>query len=486
MSDARTYKTTKIPFTRDGATSAAIVAMSIDVTAEKERARMLEFLASTDPLTNLSNRRHFYDVLETTLDTSYLTGRRSALLFLDLDRFKMVNDNYGHPIGDEILRQVARRIEARVCLGDELAFLRTESDRPTVSRLGGDEFMVLFPSINDSSQIENVAQRLMDSFAEPFDVGPDRLQLGASIGIAIYPEDGSDSETLVRHCDQALTSAKRSRRGRIEFYNTEISAAEERRHSLEVALRKAIELNEFTMHFQPIRDAQTTRLVGAEALIRWTSKDLGVVTPDEFIPVAEESGLVVPIGLIVVESVCEQMANWRNQGFVLPRISINLSARQLVEPDSFHQIEKIILEAGISGDSLEFELTEGSILSENPIVEETLTAFQEMGASLALDDFGTGYSSLSHLRRFSFQRLKIDKSFVGGLGTDDGDEELVRAVIALANRLNIQTVAEGVETEEQLNFLRAEGCDFVQGYLLGRPMPAADFERFLDLEKLED
>jgi EAL domain-containing protein (putative c-di-GMP-specific phosphodiesterase class I) len=225
--------------------------------------------------------------------------------------------------------------------------------------------------------------------------------------------------------------------------------------------------------------------VGAEALLRWTSSELGEVVPEEFIPVAEESGLVVPIGLLAVRTVCEQMFEWRRRGFGLPRVSVNLSARQLVESDFDLEVDRILRRAGVSGSALEFELTEGSILTENPVVEETLSELQGLGSSLALDDFGTGYSSLNHLRRFSFQRLKIDRSFVAELGTSTANEELVRAVIALAQKLNIETVGEGVETEEQLVFLRNEGCDLVQGYLLGRPVAATEFEAILELEKAE-
>jgi diguanylate cyclase (GGDEF)-like protein/PAS domain S-box-containing protein len=480
---SRTFRTTKIPFVLDESDPFAVVAMSIDVTEDMERSKLLHFLASTDPLTHLSNRRHFQDVLDKALTTAGRTHQRAALLFMDLDRFKMINDNYGHPTGDAVLRQVAERILGKVRFSDQVTTPDPETDGATVSRLGGDEFMILLPSIESPTDAAIVARRLMESLEAPFEVGSDRLQLGTSIGVAIYPEDGADPETLVRHCDQALTNAKRSQRGRVEFYSASISAAEERRHALELGLRRALERNEFTMHFQPIRDAHNARLVGAEALLRWTSEDLGEVTPDEFIPVAEDTGLVVPIGLIAVRSVCEKLAGWQARGLGLPQVSVNVSARQLVEPDSHHQINRILRETGVSGASLEFELTEGSILSENPMVEDTLSALQDLGATLALDDFGTGYSSLNHLRRFSFQRLKIDRSFVAGLGSQKGDEDLIRAVIALAQKLDIETVAEGVETEEQLVFLREEGCDFVQGYLLGRPVPAEEFERLLECEK---
>jgi EAL domain-containing protein (putative c-di-GMP-specific phosphodiesterase class I) len=236
------------------------------------------------------------------------------------------------------------------------------------------------------------------------------------------------------------------------------------------------------MHYQPIWGAQENQLCGAEALLRWESAELGTVSPGEFIPVAEESGLVIRIGEVVLRSVCEQIALWKKRGFELPVISINLSARQLIDINLRDQVEGVFRDTGVCGSEIEFELTEGSILTENPRVEETLNWLQEQGSTLALDDFGTGYSSLSHLRRFSFQKLKIDRSFVSGLGSSTGDEQLVRGVIALAQRLDIQTVAEGVETEQQLDILRGEGCDYIQGYLLGRPEPPESLERLFNKE----
>jgi EAL domain-containing protein (putative c-di-GMP-specific phosphodiesterase class I) len=239
------------------------------------------------------------------------------------------------------------------------------------------------------------------------------------------------------------------------------------------------------MHYQPIRDVRSAELVGAEALLRWTNPELGSVSPEEFIPIAEESGLVIPIGLFVIRAVCEEMARWQHEGLRVPRISINLSARQLADAQSAANISSILEDTGIGGGNLEFELTEGSILSENPIVESTLSSLRELGATFALDDFGTGYSSLSHLRRFRFQRIKIDRSFVRGICTTKDDEKLMRAIVALAKQLEMETIAEGVETEEQLEMLRSEDCEYAQGFLLGRPVPAVEFDRLLDREKLD-
>jgi len=482
----RTFRTTKVPFVQENSDDAAVVGVSIDVTEEKERERLLESLASTDSLTNLANRRSFHRILANVIDSAAHKRECAAVLFLDLDRFKTANDIYGHLAGDEVLRQVATRIQEIVRFNDPI--LPAENfmhDETTVSRFGGDEFIILLPKIAEPESPAIVARRLLDALSIPFKVGNDRLQLGASIGIAIFPTDGTDAESLLRHADQALTSAKQSGRARFEFFNQRIGAAEERRHTLEKALRDALDRNELSMHYQPIRDIRSAELIGAEALLRWTSPELGSVSPEEFIPVAEETGLVIPIGLYVVRAVCEQMALWQGQGYRVPRISINLSARQLADPQTATKIALILEESGIGGGNIEFELTEGSILSENPIVESTLSSLRQLGATFALDDFGTGYSSLSHLRLFRFQRLKIDRSFVSGICTTEDDEKLMRAIVALAKQLDLETVAEGVETEEQLSMLRNEGCDFAQGFMLGRPMPAIELERLLDREKAE-
>ncbi len=479
--ESRIYKTTKVPFIYDDSAPAGIVAMSIDVTQERERESQLNVLATTDPLTNLANRRDFQRVLDKSLARAMKSGHRIALLSLDLDHFKMVNDNYGHPVGDEVLRQVAERLRDNLRSGDHIEGLPAASHQVTVSRHGGDEFMVLLPNVAASIDAARVARRLIVAFEDPFQVGSDLLQLGVSIGIAVSPDDGKTSETLLRRCDQALTNVKRVLRGSFEFYNAELSAVEERRHALEQALRRALDRDEFTMHYQPIFDTQTSALCGAEALLRWESAELGIVAPDEFIPVAEESGVVVRVGEVVLRSVCEQIAHWRIQGYLVPTISVNLSARQLVDLDFREQVEQVFRSTGVQGSDIEFELTEGSMLAESRRVDETLDWLRGIGASLALDDFGTGYSSLSHIRRFSFQRLKIDRSFVLGLGVSCEDEQLVRGVIAFAHQLNIATVAEGVETEQQLQILKDEGCNSAQGYLLGHPESPDLFERLLEV-----
>lgn len=475
----RIFRTTVIPFDYDETEPLGIVAVSVDVTLERERETLLKVLASTDPLTNLPNRRNFQKILQSALARAARSSQQIALLSLDLDHFKMVNDNYGHPTGDEVLRQVADRLRENLRFGDRIGGSQAVPDQIVISRQGGDEFMILLPTITEPADAARVAIRLISALSEPFEVGPHQLQLGASIGIAIGPDDGATPEGLIRLSDQALNNVKKMLRGRFEFHNAELSAKVERRHQLEQGLRRALDRGEFNVHFQPIYDTETSLLCGAEALLRWDSAELGSVSPDEFIPVADESGLVVRIGELVFQTVCKQIALWRMRGLIVPQMSVNLSARQLLDATFSEQIQRILQENSVAASDIEFELTEGSIFTESPKIDETLQWLRDEGASLALDDFGTGYSSLSHIRRFSFQRLKIDRSFVSGLGVSKDDERLVRGVIALAHRLNIQTVAEGVESQQQLDILLSEGCNYVQGYLMGRPEPVEIFERLL-------
>lgn len=473
------FRTTKVPFYYDDTVSLGVVAVSIDVTQERERESLLKVLASTDPLTNLPNRRDFYRILEGALARALRSGQKMALLSLDLDHFKAVNDNYGHPVGDEVLRQVADRLRDNLRFGDRIGTREPESDQAIISRLGGDEFTVLLPSIATPTSAALVATRLISALSKPFEVGEHSLPLSASIGIAIGPDDGDTPEALVRLSDQALNNVKTVLRGGFEFHNAKLSAKAERRHALEQGLRHALENDEFTLYFQPIYEAKTKALCGVEALLRWKSGKLGVVSPDEFIPVADESGLVIPIGELVLQTVCQQIAQWRARGLTVPVVSVNLSARQLLDIEFCAQVERILQDSAVHASDIEFELTEGSVFTENTRIDETLRWLRDEGASLALDDFGTGYSSLSHIKRFSFQRLKIDRSFVSALGVSKEDEMLVRGVIAMARRLSIQTVAEGVESQQQLDILLDEGCDYVQGYFLGHPEPAELFQRLL-------
>ena len=323
-------------------------------------------------------------------------------------------------------------------------------------------------------------EKLLAVLEAPVDLDGESVKLGASLGIAVFPNDGLTADELLCHSDQALTDAKRSGKGRFEFFTSSIGEAEERRNSIEFALRDAIDRDELSLHYQPIWCSRSGRLTGTEALIRWHSGVLGTVSPGDFIPIAEQSGLINRIGLHSLKMLCLQIAVWKERyGSLLPRVSTNLSAVQVLDSELVEGVGTVLDETGVPGEWLEFELTEGSILARDPIAEATLSTLRGYGSTLALDDFGTGYSSLSHLRHYRFERIKIDRTFVNGLGDELEDEELTRAVIALAQRLGMETVAEGVETEQQHRFLRDEGCDHVQGFLLGRPVTPERFADFL-------
>ena len=479
----RIFETTKIPFSQGDSREPAIAGVSIDVTEERDRKQRLEQLAATDPLTSLANRRHFRKSLESALRSARRANRQIGLLFLDLHRFKVINDLHGHSVGDRVLRRVARRLVE----GLEHDALQRSPDSgegaPTVSRLGGDEFIVLLPHIDGPREAADAGRRIIERLAKPMTVASQVLDVGARMGIAMYPTDGEDPETLIRHCDQALTKAKQGAVGTIEFFSSAIGVAEERRLSVELALRSSLLNDELSLEYQPIWDCSGV-LAGAEALVRWSNFELGNIRPSEFIPVAEQSGLMAPLGERILQMLCEQINSWRDR-YDLPRFSTNLSAKQVLDTATPDLIASTLERFGLTGNCLEFELTESSILSRNDQAETTLPKLRQLGATLALDDFGTGYSSLSHLRHFRFERIKIDQSFVAGIGQSADDEELTRAVIALAHRLNMEVVAEGVETESQYEFLRGQGCDFVQGWLLGRPMPAEEFEGLLREQVME-
>ncbi|MEM1245645.1 MAG: EAL domain-containing protein [Acidobacteriota bacterium] len=487
-SQMRHFRTTKIAFPSRDLEAPAIAGLAIDITEQKAQVEELDRLASTDPLTGLANRRRFSDVLGAVVATARRRERSVALLYLDLDHFKTINDVHGHPVGDRVLVEVARRIESCIREGD--AVMRFGSGDlqsvDAVSRLGGDEFVLVLPEIDGPKDAGAVARRLLSRVSEPLELDSESLRLRASIGISIFPEDADSASELLRRCDQALTNAKRSGKNRIEFFSAALGAEEERRNSVELALRSATERGELFLEYQPIWDGDSGMLSGGEALLRWKSSVLGSVSPGEFIPVAEQSGLIEELGLYACRSLCEQLVAWRRLGFEVPRMALNLSAVQILNPATAKSIEQVLKETGARGSWLEFEITEGSILSRDPVAEATLAKLRELGATLALDDFGTGYSSLSHLRSFRFERIKIDRSFVAGIGSEREDEELTRAIIALAQRMGMEIVGEGVESPEQLKFLQEEGCEHVQGFLLARPLATDRFAELLSSTRGDD
>jgi len=419
-------------------------------------------MAHHDALTGLPNRTLLADRIGQAIACAHRGGSKLAVLFLDLDRFKNVNDSFGHAIGDLLLTAVAARLTAS----------RREED--TVARLGGDEFIVSIPDVASTAEAESVAARILSDLAKPFKIAGHELHAGGSIGIALYPKDGDTAETLMRNADTAMYHAKELGRANYQFFSAQLTERVSRRLSTETNLRRALERGEFTMHYQPLVDLATGRLDGAEALLRWPQSDQSLVHPAEFIPIAEDTGLIVPLGEWVLLEACSQAQAWQTQHPGL-RIAVNLSARQFRQRNLIGMIEEVLAETRLAPNLLELELTE-SMLMHN--IEETaliLARLDEIGVRLAIDDFGTGYSSLSYLKRFPIHTLKIDRSFVRDVSTDPDDAAIVTAIVAMARSLYLSVTAEGVETAEQAAFLSSLPCDMAQGFHFGRPMPAAEF-----------
>ena len=429
--------------------------------AERRLAQQqLKHLAHHDPLTGLPNRTLFRQQLTQRLSEA---GRPLAVLFIDLDRFKDVNDTLGHPVGDALLINVARRLQACMAPDDLLA------------RLGGDEFICLQGRIDDAQGASALAQRLLALFEQPFTVSENRLHLSASIGISLASDEQQDVDLLVRQADAAMYQAKALGRNRHHFYTEEMTAQAQERIRLEGRLRGAIAAGELSLHFQPRVDSADGRLSGAEALLRWNSAELGLVPPARFIPVAEVTGYIEELGAWVLEQTCAQLAAWDAAGLHLPSVSINLSVKQLERGNFPSLLQDCIRRHGLDAGRLEIELTESVVL----VLEDALARLGELkalGVRLALDDFGTGYSSLSYLNRLPVQVLKIDRSFISGIGQRRSDESIVKAMVDIARSLQLVSVAEGVETQEQLAFLQQLDCAEIQGYLYGAAMPAAEFQ----------
>jgi diguanylate cyclase (GGDEF)-like protein len=387
-----------------------------------------------------------------------------------------VNDTLGYGGGDDLLRSVAERL----CDCVELEEVRRSVDGTLpVARLGGDEFAIVLGEIRSADEAATVAGHVLEALREPFCVGSTKLAMGSSIGIAVYPGDGTDARTVIRNASTAMHHAKKSGRKVHRFFRPSMNASASRNLGLEAGLRLAADRDEFLIHYQPLWDVRSDGLSGIEALVRWPSKEYGLVTPSEFIPLAEESGYIDSIGEWVLRATCLQGRSWLDAGFELPRLSVNVSSLQLRERQLFGLIESILRESGLPAESLGVEITESALLADEPSVARNLEDLRELGVRVALDDFGTGFSSLSHLLRYPIDTLKIDQSFVREIGRKGQSGPVIAAVVAMAHRLDLNVVAEGVETAEQENFLRREGCDALQGFRLARPMEAGSLARLL-------
>ena len=434
-----------------------------DVTYRVNAEARLNHLANHDALTGLPNRNLLNDRL------AHAIARRreglAAVLFLDLDRFKLINDSYGHDVGDELLKAVAARLTA--CLRDE----------DTVARLGGDEFVVLLEDLSGADTAAIIAGKLASRLSEPLVIGGHELPVSASIGIALYPRDGGYAQDLLKNADTAMYRAKESGRGGFCFFAGEMNAHALRRLTLENELRRALDHGELEVFYQPQVMMSDARLIGAEALVRWRHPIKGLVSPLDFIAVAEETGLIVALGEQVLRMACRQIADWQRRGLPPLTVAVNLSPRQFRQVDLVETIAAVIAETGIDPVFLELEITESAAMQDADSTIDALQKLHAMGVALAIDDFGTGYSSLAYLKRFPIDKLKIDRSFILGVPEDSDDTAIVQAIAAMASSLGLKLLAEGVENETQRAFLAAHGCSAAQGYLFGRPQPASDFER---------
>jgi diguanylate cyclase (GGDEF)-like protein len=450
-----------------------------DVTERVQTQLRIQTLAYHDALTGLPNRRHFSDQLHRVLAAARRKERRAAVLLVDLDDFKRINDTLGHSSGDQVLVEVAGRLQEVVRAYDTVGRELVPEMPHTIARLGGDEFLITVADLTSGEDAAIVAGRVLKAFAAPLRIAGQDLFVSASIGISVFPEDGGDLESLLKHADVALYQAKDAGRNTGEFFNHSMNAAALHRLLLETNLRRAVERDEIAVHFQPLMDARDGRPIGVEALLRWTDPELGLVAPMQFVPVAERIGLIAALTRLVLRRTCEQLAAWHDAGFKSLRASINLSPQLLRRPDVVHELAGPPIAAGLDPSWIELEITESALMGKPQEAERALAELKGRGFRLSLDDFGTGYSSLGHLRRFPFDTLKIDRAFVQDVAVNQTDAAIVAAIVTLARSLRLEPVAEGVESEAQRSVLLQQGCPFMQGYLFGRPMPAEECGRFL-------
>jgi diguanylate cyclase (GGDEF)-like protein/PAS domain S-box-containing protein len=443
------------------------VAIFSDLTERRAADERIHYLAHFDVLTGLPNRGHMQDRAALAVQNAAHDNRHLALLLVDLDRFKTINESLGHAAGDTLLQISAERIQAALGPGQ------------TVARQGGDEFIVLLPDIGDASDALRIAEQIIQDFVPQVNLANHAISITPSIGISVYPQDGCDFDRLLRSADAAMHHAKSFGCNSYRFYTADLNTRTQDMLAIESLLQLALSRDQFVLYYQPQVDMASGRIVGAEALIRWNHPDLGLLGPSHFIEIAEHRGMIVQIGNWVIRQACQQLATWYGVG--LPRITlaVNLSALQFRQPELLHEIEQALQANALPGSALDIEVTESVIMEDVDMTSQTLDAFKRMGVQLSIDDFGTGYSSLSYLKRFKADKLKIDQSFVRDIPQDTDDSAIARAIINMAQTLNMKVVAEGVETLAQWQFMRQEGCDQIQGYLLSRPLPAHEFAMLL-------
>jgi diguanylate cyclase (GGDEF)-like protein len=434
---------------------------------ERRRAEVrAHYLATHDDLTDLPNRAMFSQMLNAAIKVAQRYDRKFSVMFVDLDRFKLINDTLGHAAGDILLKGVASQF--RQCLRD--------SD--VLARFGGDEFVILLHEVSDVAQVSAVARRLLSAAVTPIMIHGRECRVTASIGVAKFPDHGTDEQSLTKNADAAMYLAKEEGRSGFRFFSREIKTQSVERLMLETSLRRALERDEFVLHYQAKQDLATGEISGVEALLRWQHPDLGVLPPIQFISLAEESGLIVPIGRWVLDTACAQNMAWQEQGLPPMRIAVNLSPRQFTDPNLLENIRDALANSGMMPQLLDLEITESMMMQNADGAMRVLTALKKLGVHLAIDDFGTGYSSMGLIKQFPIDAIKVDRSFVRNLPADANDCAITNAVIALGKALDLTVVAEGVETKAQERFLREQGCNEIQGYLFTKPLPSQEFIAF--------
>ena len=437
-----------------------------DLTASKVAEERIRLLAYHDPLTGLPNRLLLSDRLAHALAMARRRQGHVAVLYIDLDRFKNINESLGHAVGDKLLWEIAHRLNT--CVREE----------DTVSRLSGDEFVIVVENLQGQGDAAAIANKVHKAFEQPIQVDGRMLHASASIGIAVYPNDGDSAEVLMQNADTAMYQAKAQGRNTYQFFAPFMNAHVRERLELENTLRQALEREEFELYYQPIIDLNSGAIVCAEALIRWRHPEHGLVSPDKFIPIAEETGIIVRIGDWVLEQACRALSAWQAQGIQPPRLSVNISPRQFRQPGLAERIRLILARQGVDAHQIDLEVTESALMDQPELAARILQELKSMGLGIVIDDFGTGYSSLAYLKTFPIDKLKIDRSFVRDLHTDNSDREITLAVIALSHNLGLKVVAEGVENPDQLAFLKRHDCDSVQGFFYSEPKPAGAFQDY--------
>jgi len=450
-----------------------------DVTERKQKEKQIRYLAYYDSLTSLPNRRLFNERLQKAISQARRNKGMLGVMFMDLDRFKRINDSLGHPAGDALLTEVGQRLNQIVRNTDCVARKDAENDLVTVARQGGDEFSILIQDIDKEKDLARIAKRIQQDLCEPFYLEEQPVYISVSIGISLFPMDGENAETLMKNADLALYHVKDNGKDNYQFYSESINAAAVRELTMESGLRRALEEEHLVLLYQPQVNIKTRQVVGAEVLVRWQHPELGLVLPSEFIPLAEETGLIVPLGEWVLRTACLQHQAWIREGLPAISIAVNISAVQFKRSNLVKTVAEIIAETGMQPELLELELTEGILLGESRDIIDTLQGLKRLGIRLSVDDFGTGYSSLRYLKSFPLDAIKVDRSFVMDIPNDENDVALTTAIIAMGHSLQLDLIAEGVETEEQLDFLADQQCFEVQGYLFSPPVTADAFRRFL-------